>query len=74
MHSVVVIPKKGDWLMGEFVNPALITAGASGAPVFNGKGEVVGIYSGHSDVDGHKFAFIIPSPLILKTLSDLNEK
>lgn len=71
IHRLVIIPKKGDWLMCEFVNPGLITAGASGAPVFNAKGEIVGIFSGHSDVNGHKFAFIIPSPLILSTLSGL---
>lgn len=69
MHRAVVVPKKGDWLKCEFINSGLITAGASGAPVINAKGEIVGIYSGHSDVDGHKFAFVIPSPLILNTLS-----
>jgi hypothetical protein len=59
------------WFYCEFENPNIVTAGASGAPVLNSAGEVVGIYEGHIDDNGHKIATIIPSTLILDTLPAL---
>jgi Trypsin-like peptidase domain len=67
-HTVKPIDR---WFWCEFDNPNIITNGASGAPVLNSEGQVVGIYRGHQDNAGHKFAMIIPSTLILETLPTL---
>ena len=56
------------WIIIQFDNDGIITAGASGAPVLNAAGEVIGVYSGHSQQDGHILGFIIPSPLIAKVI------
>ncbi len=58
------------WLIIQFDNDGIITAGASGAPVLNAAGEVVGVYSGHSQQDGHVLGFIIPSPMIVKVIKE----
>jgi hypothetical protein len=63
MHSAKVISNNG-WLVIQFDNDNIITAGASGAPVLNAAGEVVGVYSAHSTTSAHKTGFIIPAPLI----------
>ena len=65
MHRAVVnFSQEGQWLTAQFDNDHIIPAGASGAPVLNAKGEVVGVYSRHGDKDGHVIAFIVPSVLI----------
>jgi hypothetical protein len=71
IHHATVTENAGQWLVCEFENPQIVTNGASGAPVINGGGQVVGIYRGHADENGRKYAFIIPSTLILKTLQGL---
>jgi len=66
MHSAKVTwSKEGDWLWFQFDNDNIITAGASGAPVLNSAGEVVGVYSGHSKKDGHMLGDAVPSSMIL---------
>ena len=60
-----VIKFNTKWLIMQFDNDKIITAGASGAPVLNAAGEVVGVYSGHSKENGHVLGFIIPSPMIV---------
>ena len=67
MHSAKVLDGDG-WLRLQFDNDKIITNGASGAPVLNAAGEVVGVYSGHSEKDGHKIAFVIPAALILSVI------
>jgi hypothetical protein len=66
LHSAkVVFSKDGDWLTAQFDNDHIITSGASGAPVLDATGKVVGVYSGHSTKNGHVIAYIIPSTMIL---------
>ena len=68
VHPAKVTENGDRWLVCEFENSNIITAGASGAPVLNAEGKVVGIYSGHGGKDGHVLAFAIPSPLILQVI------
>jgi len=56
------------WLVCEFENPQIVTSGASGAPVLNAAGSIVGVYSGHSGVPGKVKAYVIPSSLIAKVI------
>ena len=56
------------WLVFQFDNDRIITGGASGAPVVNAAGEVVGVYSGHCPKQGHVLGFAIPAPLIATTI------
>ena len=56
------------WLVFQFDNDRIIAAGASGAPVVNAAGEVVGVYSGHSPKQNHVLGFVIPAPLIATTI------
>jgi S1-C subfamily serine protease len=58
------------WIIIQFDNDRIVTNGASGAPVLNAAGEVVGVYSGHSKENGHVLGFIIPAPLIAKTIKE----
>jgi hypothetical protein len=52
------------WLVFQFDNDRIIPGGASGAPVVNAAGEVVGVYSGHCSKQGHVIGYAIPAPLI----------
>lgn len=61
---------KTPFLVAEFDNAQIETAGASGAPVLNEQGEVIGVYSGHSKSSTQTCALIIPSPLILQHLEN----
>jgi len=56
------------WIVIQFDNDAIDTAGASGAPVLNAAGEVIGVYSGHNEMNGHKMGFIIPAPDLAKLI------
>ena len=58
------------WLIFQFDNDGIIPAGASGAPVLNAAGEVVGVYSGHNNEKGHVLGFAVPSPLIVKVIKE----
>lgn len=58
------------WIAFQFDNDAIQPAGASGAPLLNARGEVLGVYSGHSVENGHIIGFAIPSPLIIKTIKE----
>jgi hypothetical protein len=71
VHRAHAIKSAGPWFWCEFDNPNIITNGASGAPVLNAEGQVVGIYRGHQENAGHKYAMIIPSTLIIDTLPTL---
>jgi hypothetical protein len=62
------VTSNSEWIIIQFDNDGIITAGASGAPVLNAAGEVIGVYSGHSKKDGHMLGFIIPAPLIAKII------
>jgi len=68
VHPAKVRANGDRWLVCEFDNPNIITNGASGAPVLNAAGKVVGIYSGHSSKGGKVWAYAIPSPLILQVI------
>jgi S1-C subfamily serine protease len=71
IHPAKVVDESGPWLICQFENPNIITPGASGSPVVNAVGEVVGIYQGHVEYSGQKYAYLIPSPLIIETLRHL---
>jgi hypothetical protein len=60
------------WIEIQFDNDGIDTAGASGAPALNAAGEVVGVYSGHLDKNGHRMGFIIPSTQIQKIITAAN--
>ena len=68
VHSAKVTENGDRWLVCDFDNPSIVTNGASGAPVLNAAGKVVGIYSGHGKSDGKVQAFAIPSPMILQAI------
>ena len=70
-HRCVVTESGNRWLVAQFDNPNIITNGASGAPVFDEFGKVVGVYSAHSDQNGKKFAFIIPANIVLKVIGNV---
>lgn len=71
LHRARATALDAEWLSCRFDNPNIITNGASGAPVVNARGEVVGIYQGHWEENGSKFASVIPSTLIIATLRSL---
>ena len=57
------------WIEIQFDTDGIDTAGASGAPALNAAGEVVGVYSGHSDKNGHRMGFIIPAAQIQSVIT-----
>jgi S1-C subfamily serine protease len=73
MHSGKVV-NVHTRLIFQFDDDKLITRGASGAPVVNAEGEVVGVYTGDriglANVQGHLFGFAIPAPLIAATIKE----
>lgn len=71
MHPAKVTDSGQKWLVCEFDNPQIITNGASGAPVINSEGQLVGVYKGHITRNGKPFAYIIPSPLIIKVIQGI---
>jgi hypothetical protein len=64
MHRAVVLFVADNFIEAIFDNDHIITAGASGAPVLNAAGEVIGVYSGHFDHNGHVGANIISAKRI----------
>ena len=62
------ITNTAKWIIFQFDNDSIVTAGASGAQVPNAAGEVIGVYSGHSAKDGHVFGFAIPAQMIAATI------
>ena len=52
----------------QFDNSDTVTSGASGAPVLNNAGEVVGIFSTSLTEAGNVRGYIIPASLIAKTI------
>ncbi len=70
VHPAKVIENGDRWLVCEFDNPDIVTNGASGAPVLNAAGQVVGIYSGHGVNAGKVTAFAIPTPMILQVIQN----
>lgn len=70
LHSAkVTYTKEGEWLVAQFDNDQIVTSGASGAPVLNADGKVVGVYSGHLKKGGHMLAYIVPSTTILSVIN-----
>jgi S1-C subfamily serine protease len=67
-HSAKVMPNQDLWLHAIWDNDKIDSYGASGAPVLNAAGEVVGVESGHMMWNGHKVAFIIPAAMILSAI------
>jgi S1-C subfamily serine protease len=62
------VTSNSQWLIFQFDNDRIVPGGASGAPVVNAAGEVIGVYSGHRAQQGHVFGFAIPAPLIATTI------
>jgi hypothetical protein len=71
VHKARVILHPSKWLVCVYENPQIVPNGAGGAPVFNADSRVVGMVSGQGEANGQKYAFIIPSPLIQKTIRGL---
>ena len=62
-HPITITYNGDRWLVGNFDESNIVTRGASGAPVLNSSGKVVGIYSAHGKDNGKTSAFIIPRAL-----------
>ncbi len=69
-HPAKVIDNGARWLRCEFDEPAIVPNGASGAPVLNAAGKIVGIYCTHNNRDGKVLAFVIPSSLFAETVAE----
>ncbi|MEZ0299399.1 MAG: serine protease [Candidatus Methylacidiphilales bacterium] len=54
----------------QYDNNNIVANGASGSPVLNAAGEVVGICTGQGSEDGHKQAYIFGSKTIRKVIED----
>jgi S1-C subfamily serine protease len=67
-HSAKVVKMDAVWLNAIYDNDKIDSYGASGAPVLNAAGEVVGVESGSGIKDGHRIAFFIPSAMILSAI------
>jgi len=70
-HPARVTENGNRWLICEFENPNIVTNGASGAPLLNAAGRVVGMYGGHTRTPGKVQAFAIPSALVLRVIQGL---
>ena len=70
MHRAVVSVVDPNFICAIFDNDHIVTAGASGAPVLNAAGEVVGVYSGHFNKDGHVGANIISAQRVAQDIKD----
>ncbi len=66
-HRAQVIATK-DWLEIQFDDPNLIIGGIIGAPVLNTTGQVVGIFSYGLSGGGNLRGYLIPAPLLAKTI------
>jgi hypothetical protein len=71
LHKARVVLHPSKWLVCMFENPQINLNGTNGAPVLNADSKIVGVMAGVAESDGRKFAFVIPSPLILKTIREL---
>lgn len=71
VHRARVIPHNSHWLVCVFENSQITLQNAPGAPVLDAQSRIVGVYSGHVDSNGYRYAFVIPSTLILKTIREL---
>jgi hypothetical protein len=65
MHLARITVVDDKWINAIFDNDHIVTGGASGAPVLNAAGEVIGVYHGHFDASGHVGANIISAARIL---------
>ncbi len=70
IHSARVTENRGRWLICDFDNQAIVPNGASGAPVLNVAGKIVGVYCTHSNRNGKVAAFAIPSVLIAELTAE----
>jgi S1-C subfamily serine protease len=68
VHGETVVKTTNVWLNAYFDEAKIDLYGASGAPVLNLGGQVVGIHSGHGNSNGKVVAFIIPAPMILAAI------
>lgn len=69
VHSAIVTEAGDRWLVCDFDNPSIVPNGASGAPVLNAAGKVVGIIHGGLGKNGGRVQVVaIPSPLILQVI------
>jgi hypothetical protein len=68
-HSAKVIDNGDRWLRGEFDEAEIVPNGASGAPVLNRAGKIVGIYCTHTNKEGKVFAYAIPSALFAQVIA-----
>jgi hypothetical protein len=70
VHSARVSAYHPDrWLICDFDNQAIVPNGASGAPVLNSAGKIVGVYCTHATRNDKVAAFIIPAALIAKIIT-----
>lgn len=71
VHRARVVPHNSRWLVCAFENSQISLQDAAGAPVVNAQSRIVGVYSGYGESNGYKYAFVIPSTLVLKTIREL---
>jgi len=65
MHRAVVSVVADNFIEAIFDNDHIVPAGASGAPVLNASGEVIGVYHGHFNEKGHVGANIISARRVI---------
>jgi hypothetical protein len=70
IHPAKVANDEARWLICELDDPSIVPNGASGAPVLNASGKIVGIYCTHSNRDGKVFAYVIPSALLAEVVTE----
>ncbi len=70
IHHLCKVDRIDEKIVAIFENDKIITSGASGAPVVNASGKIVGVYSGHSDYKGKVYAFMVPVDVIRKVIED----
>jgi hypothetical protein len=69
LHSAKVANNGDRWLIAEFDEQGIVPNGASGAPVLNATGKILGIYCTHDNKEGKVRAFIIPSALFAQVIA-----
>lgn len=71
VHRARVVPHDSRWLVCVFENSQITLQDAPGAPLVDAQSRIVGVYSGQVESNGYRYAFAIPSTLILKTIREL---
>lgn len=68
LHEAKVAGVFDDYVSCRFVDHGLVMAGASGAPVLDAGGEIVGVYSGSSNGSGEVLGIMVPVGVIRRAI------